>query len=90
MTGPVSVDASDWYYSERLSDRLKKDRHADTRPYRDAYLRHLLQPSAILRWSISRRPGPLRSARVTAASQFDQRAVSERLSFKCLGIRVGR
>ncbi len=41
MTGPVSVDASDWYYSERLSDRLKKDRRADTRPYRDAYLRHL-------------------------------------------------
>jgi len=40
-TGPVSVDASDWYYSERLSDRLKKDPRADRRPYRDAYLRHL-------------------------------------------------
>jgi len=39
--GPVSVDASDWYYSERLSHRLKMDPHADTRPYRDAYLRHL-------------------------------------------------
>jgi peptidoglycan-N-acetylglucosamine deacetylase len=39
--GPVSVDASDWYYSERLSDRLKEDRHTDTQPYRDAYLRHL-------------------------------------------------
>jgi len=39
--GPVSVDASDWYYSKRLTDRLKKAPHADTRPYRDAYLRHL-------------------------------------------------
>jgi hypothetical protein len=35
------VDSSDWYYSERLSDRLKRDPHADSRPYRDAYLRHL-------------------------------------------------
>jgi peptidoglycan/xylan/chitin deacetylase (PgdA/CDA1 family) len=41
IAGPVSVDASDWYYSARLSDRLKKDRHADTRPYMDAYLQHL-------------------------------------------------
>jgi peptidoglycan-N-acetylglucosamine deacetylase len=41
MTAPVSVDASDWYYSQRLSDRIRRDRHADTRPYRDAYLRHL-------------------------------------------------
>jgi peptidoglycan/xylan/chitin deacetylase (PgdA/CDA1 family) len=35
-TGPVSVDASDWYYSERLSDRLKENPHADKNPYRDA------------------------------------------------------
>jgi peptidoglycan/xylan/chitin deacetylase (PgdA/CDA1 family) len=41
VTGPVSVDASDWYYSQRLADRLKIAPHADTRPYRDAYLRHL-------------------------------------------------
>jgi peptidoglycan/xylan/chitin deacetylase (PgdA/CDA1 family) len=40
-TGPVSVDSSDWYYSERLSDRLRRDPGADTRPYRDAYLRHI-------------------------------------------------
>lgn len=40
-TGPVSVDTSDWYYSERLSDRLKKNPHADTNPYKEAYLRHL-------------------------------------------------
>jgi hypothetical protein len=39
--GPVSVDASDWYYSQRLSDRLKQHPNADTLPYRDAYLRHL-------------------------------------------------
>lgn len=43
QTGPVSVDTSDWYYSERLSDGLKKDRNADTHPYRDAYLRHLYE-----------------------------------------------
>jgi peptidoglycan-N-acetylglucosamine deacetylase len=40
-TGPVSVDASDWYYSQRLSARLKKNPKADRLPYRDAYLRHL-------------------------------------------------
>jgi len=40
-TGPVSVDASDWYYSQRLSDRLLKDPKAERLPYRDAYLRHL-------------------------------------------------
>jgi peptidoglycan/xylan/chitin deacetylase (PgdA/CDA1 family) len=41
MAGPVSVDASDWYYSKRLSDRLRENRDADIRPYRDAYVRHL-------------------------------------------------
>jgi peptidoglycan/xylan/chitin deacetylase (PgdA/CDA1 family) len=39
--GPVSVDASDWYYSQRLSARVKKKPNADRLPYRDAYLRHL-------------------------------------------------
>jgi peptidoglycan/xylan/chitin deacetylase (PgdA/CDA1 family) len=39
--GPVSVDASDWYYSSRLRDRLTKDPNADRLPYREAYLRHL-------------------------------------------------
>jgi peptidoglycan/xylan/chitin deacetylase (PgdA/CDA1 family) len=38
---PVSVDTSDWYYSNRLRDRLKVDPKADRLPYRDAYLRHL-------------------------------------------------
>jgi peptidoglycan/xylan/chitin deacetylase (PgdA/CDA1 family) len=40
-TGPVSVDASDWYYNQRLSARLKKHPAAHRLPYRDAYLRHL-------------------------------------------------
>lgn len=40
-TGAVSVDASDWYYSQRLSARLQKNPRADRLPYRDAYLRHL-------------------------------------------------
>jgi peptidoglycan/xylan/chitin deacetylase (PgdA/CDA1 family) len=39
--GPVSVDASDWYYSRRLSARLSRTPNADRIPYRDAYLRHL-------------------------------------------------
>jgi len=40
-SGAVSIDASDWYYSQRLSARLKQHPNADTRPYRDVYLRHL-------------------------------------------------
>ena len=40
-TGPVSVDASDWYYSQRLSARLKQNPKADRLAYRDAYLHHL-------------------------------------------------
>ena len=39
--GPVSVDASDWYYNQRLLARLRKLPDADRLPYRDAYLRHL-------------------------------------------------
>lgn len=40
-SGAVSIDASDWYYSQRLRARLKKQPGADTTAYRDAYLRHL-------------------------------------------------
>lgn len=40
-SGAVSIDASDWYYDERLRQRLQKDPKADIGPYRDAYLRHL-------------------------------------------------
>lgn len=40
-TGPVSIDASDWYYSQRLSERLKREPSAATQGYKEAYLRHL-------------------------------------------------
>ena len=40
-TGAVSIDASDWYYNQRLRARLAAQPDADTRPYRAAYLRHL-------------------------------------------------
>ncbi|MEW6364230.1 MAG: polysaccharide deacetylase family protein [Acidobacteriota bacterium] len=39
--GPVSVDASDWYYNERLYKRLASDPTADIAPYRKAYMDHL-------------------------------------------------
>jgi peptidoglycan/xylan/chitin deacetylase (PgdA/CDA1 family) len=39
--GHVSIDASDWYYDQRLRARLEQNPAADTRPYRDAYLAHL-------------------------------------------------
>jgi peptidoglycan-N-acetylglucosamine deacetylase len=40
-SGAVSIDASDWYYSQRLSARLNDHPNADKMPYRAAYLRHL-------------------------------------------------
>jgi peptidoglycan-N-acetylglucosamine deacetylase len=40
-SGAVSIDASDWYYSQRLSERLKKEPDARLAPYKEAYLRHL-------------------------------------------------
>lgn len=39
--GHVTIDASDWYYDQRLRERLKKNPGMDTRPYRDPYLAHL-------------------------------------------------
>ncbi len=38
---PVSIDASDWYYSERFEGWRAAHPGADTRPFRDAYLAHL-------------------------------------------------
>ncbi len=38
---PVSVDASDWYYDQRLRARLSSHPGAPTDAYRRAYLRHL-------------------------------------------------
>ena len=39
--GHVTIDASDWYYSQRLEARLRRDPLADLAPYREAYLSHL-------------------------------------------------
>jgi peptidoglycan/xylan/chitin deacetylase (PgdA/CDA1 family) len=38
----VSIDASDWYYNERLTNLLREDAGADTSAYREAYVAHLL------------------------------------------------
>jgi peptidoglycan-N-acetylglucosamine deacetylase len=40
--GHVTVDASDWYINDRLTDRLKANPNADTRPYRDYLVTHIL------------------------------------------------
>jgi peptidoglycan/xylan/chitin deacetylase (PgdA/CDA1 family) len=39
--GHVTIDASDWYYDQRLRARLEQDPAADVRLYRDPYLAHL-------------------------------------------------
>jgi peptidoglycan/xylan/chitin deacetylase (PgdA/CDA1 family) len=39
--GAVTIDASDWYYSQRLVDRLKAEPKFDVNRYRDPYLAHL-------------------------------------------------
>ncbi len=39
--GHVSIDASDWYVSGRLVDRLKSDPKADISGFRDFYVAHL-------------------------------------------------
>jgi len=44
--GRVSVDTSDWYYSQRLRARLARDPTADRGAYRDAYLEHLYDRAA--------------------------------------------
>lgn len=41
QAGPVSIDASDWYYSARLRARLARDPGASTDDFKAAYLRHL-------------------------------------------------
>ena len=40
--GHVTVDASDWYIDARMCARLERDPHADTSPYRDYYVVHIL------------------------------------------------
>jgi peptidoglycan-N-acetylglucosamine deacetylase len=39
--GHVTIDASDWYYDQRLRARLEQNPAADPKPYRDPYLEHL-------------------------------------------------
>ena len=40
-TGHVSIDASDWFYDQRLRARLAADGPVDLARYREAYLNHL-------------------------------------------------
>lgn len=39
--GFVTIDASDWYVDQRMAARLKSHPNADTKPYRDFYLKHI-------------------------------------------------
>lgn len=39
--GSVTIDASDWYYDQRLRDRLKADPRFDVTRYRQPYLDHI-------------------------------------------------
>lgn len=40
--GHVTIDASDWYYDQRLEARLRREPAAALAPYRETYLHHLL------------------------------------------------
>ena len=40
--GAVTIDASDWYYDQRLRAHLKEDRHFDVNRFRKPYLDHIL------------------------------------------------
>jgi peptidoglycan-N-acetylglucosamine deacetylase len=44
--GHVTIDASDWYYDQRLRARLAQNPAADVRSYRDPYLAHLWDRAA--------------------------------------------
>jgi peptidoglycan/xylan/chitin deacetylase (PgdA/CDA1 family) len=39
--GSVTIDASDWYISDRLEARLAKNPNADVTPYKQYYLQHI-------------------------------------------------
>src|SRR6266404_4972076 len=47
--GHVTIDASDWYVSQRLVDRLGKRPNAPVAPYRDYLIAHLLDRAAFYR-----------------------------------------
>lgn len=40
--GHVTIDASDWYIDAEMADELKKDIHADLTPYKEFYIKHIL------------------------------------------------
>jgi peptidoglycan/xylan/chitin deacetylase (PgdA/CDA1 family) len=42
QNGYVSIDASDWYIDQKLTDSLRKNPMLDMRPYRDYYIAHIL------------------------------------------------
>src|SRR6267143_1274982 len=47
--GHVTIDASDWYVSQRFVDRLSKQPKAPVAPYRDYLVAHLLDRAAFYR-----------------------------------------
>ncbi len=47
--GHVTIDASDWYVSQRLVDRIGKQPNAPVAPYRDYLIAHLLDRAAFYR-----------------------------------------
>jgi peptidoglycan-N-acetylglucosamine deacetylase len=47
--GHVTIDASDWYVSQRFVDRLGKQPNAPIAPYRDYLIAHLLDRAAFYR-----------------------------------------
>jgi len=40
--GLVTIDASDWYIDEQIAIVLKKDSNADLTPYKEYYIKHIL------------------------------------------------
>jgi peptidoglycan/xylan/chitin deacetylase (PgdA/CDA1 family) len=45
-SGEVTIDGSDWCIDDRMTARLKIDPKADTKPYRDYYLAHIMDRAA--------------------------------------------
>lgn len=41
LMGSVTIDASDWYVSDRLEKRLSQNPNADITPYKEYYLQHI-------------------------------------------------
>lgn len=39
--GYVTIDASDWYVSQKLEEAIRKNPRIDRKPYRDYYLKHM-------------------------------------------------